>query len=102
MALAGAAGCAAADAMTPQAAGTKGTTVQTATNEVGLNPGESMAFEVRIAGVLAGAAALFKRIVDEATTVIDLDSGRPLQLETLVEQGKNKTTASARFNGAVA
>jgi hypothetical protein len=130
MALAGAAGCATADAMTPQAAGTKGTTVQTATNEVGLNPGESMAFEVRIAGVLAGeaalavgeigefegkravvvksrantagAAALFKRIVDEATTVIDLESGRPLQLETLVEQGSKKTTASARFTGAVA
>ena len=124
------AGCVAADAMTPQAAGGKAATVQTATNEVGITPGETMAFEVRIAGVLAGeaalavgdigefegkravvvksrantagAAALIKRITDEATTVIDLDSGRPLQLETLVEQGSKKTTATARFTGSVA
>lgn len=104
--------------------------VQTTTNEVGLNPGETMAFEVRLGGVLAGeaalavgalgefegkkavvvksrantagAAALFKRIVDEATTVIDMGSGRPLQLETLVEQGDKKTTASAKFVGTIA
>lgn len=124
------AGCAAADATTPQSAGGKATVAQTATNEVGLNPGETMAFEVRIAGVLAGeaalavgdigefegkravvvksrantagAAALFKRIVDEATTVIDLDTGRPLQLETFVEQNSKKTTATARFTGSIA
>ena len=104
--------------------------VATSTNEVGINPGESMAFEVRLGGVLAGeaalavgevgeldgkktvvvksrahtagAAALIKRISDEATTWIDLDTGRPLQLETLVEHGSRKTTASARFNGTVA
>lgn len=112
----------------PQTA--KPVAVTTSTNEVGINPGESMAFEVRIGGVLAGqaalavgdigefegkravvvksrantagAAALLKRVVDEATTVIDLGSGRPMQLDTLVEQGSRKTTATAKFTGTVA
>ncbi|HEX2691129.1 MAG TPA: DUF3108 domain-containing protein [Kofleriaceae bacterium] len=98
--------------------------------EVGLNPGESMAFEVRIAGLLVGEAqlavgglgdyeghravvvksraasasvgAFVRHIVDEATTVVDMDTGRPLSLETLVEQGNIKTTARARFTGNVA
>lgn len=123
------AGCAGAEAMTlPQSA--KPGIVATSTNEVGLNPGETMAFEVRLGGVLAGeaamavgelgefegkkavvvksrantagAAALIKRIVDEATTVIDMESGRPLKLDTLVEQGSKKTTAHARFTGSIA
>jgi hypothetical protein len=98
--------------------------------EIGLNPGESMAFEIRLAGILAGeaqlavgelgdyegrqavvvksraatagAAALIKHIVDEATSVIDMDTGRPLALETLVEQGNRKTTATAKFAGDMA
>lgn len=102
----------------------------TQANEIGLNPGEMMEFEVRIGGVLAGeaafavgeigefegkravvvksrantagAVALIKRIVDEATTVIDIDTGRPLQLETYVEHGSRKTSAKATFNGSVA
>jgi hypothetical protein len=89
-----------------------------------------MAFEVRLAGILAGeaqlavgqlgdykghravvvksraatagAAALVRHIVDEATTVIDLDTGRPLALDTLVEQGDARTTASAKFTGNTA
>src|SRR5690242_2862946 len=89
------AGCAGAEAMTLPPSPAPGVT---ATNAVGLNPGESMAFEVRLGGVLAGeaalavgelgdfggrravvvksraatagAAALIKKIVDEATTVI--------------------------------
>jgi hypothetical protein len=105
-------------------------TAVTATNEVGLNPGETMAFEVHLGGVLAGeaalavgeigefegkravvvrsrantagAAALLKRIVDEATTVIDIQNGRPLKLDTNVEQGNKKTTATARFVGNIA
>jgi uncharacterized protein DUF3108 len=123
------AGCAGAEAMTlpPQA---KPAVAATATNEVGLNPGESMAFEVRLGGILAGeaalavgqsgefeghravvvksraatagAAALIKTIVDEATTVIDLDSGRPLKLDTLVIQDGRTTTAQARFTGSLA
>lgn len=96
-----------------------------AISEVGLHPGESMAFEIRLAGILAGeaqlavgelgdyeghravvvksraatagAAALVKHIVDEATTVIDMETGRPLALDTVVELGNSKTTASARF-----
>ncbi len=128
--LAALAGCAAgAEAMTLPAQG-RGTAAPTAPNEVGLNPGESMAFEVRLGGVLAGeaalavgelgryeghravvvksraatagAAALIKKIVDEATTVIDMDSGRPLQLDTMVEQDHQTTTAQAKFTGSVA
>jgi hypothetical protein len=98
--------------------------------EVGLNPGETMAFEVRIAGLVAGeaqlavgergdyqghravvvksraatagAAAMIRHISDEATTVIDLDTGRPLALDTVVEQGNTRTQASAKFTDNVA
>lgn len=101
-----------------------------ASNEVGLHPGESMAFEIRIAGILAGeaqlavgeigdyeghravvvksraatagAAALVRHIVDEATTVVDMESGRPIALDMLVEMGKSKTTAKARFTASSA
>ncbi|MGE5181758.1 MAG: DUF3108 domain-containing protein [Acidobacteriota bacterium] len=124
------AGCAAgAEAMTLPAQN-RPSAAATATNEVGLNPGESMTFEVRLDGVLAGqaqlavgelgrvdghravvvksraetagAAALIKKIVDEATTVIDMDTGRPLQLDTLVEENHQTTTATAKFVGSVA
>jgi hypothetical protein len=122
------AACAGADAMTlPPAPPAKPSAPAGA---VGLNPGETMAFEVRLAGILAGeaqlavgelgdyeghpavvvksraatagAAALLKHIVDEATTVIDMQSGRPLALQTLVEQGDSKTTATAKFTANVA
>ncbi|HEY5926106.1 MAG TPA: DUF3108 domain-containing protein [Kofleriaceae bacterium] len=123
------AGCAGAEAMTLPHSAKPGAVVAT-TNEVGLNPGEQMAFEVRLGGVLAGeaalavgelgefegkravvvksrantagAAALIKRISDEATTIIDMESGRPLQLETLVEMGQRKTHAQAKFVGNIA
>jgi hypothetical protein len=103
---------------------------QPATGGLGLTPGESMTFEVRLAGLVAGeaqlavgeigdyeghravvvksraqtagAAAMLRHIVDEATTVIDLDTGRPLALDTLVEQGDARTTATARFTDNVA
>ena len=123
------AGCAGAEAMTlPVPKPAPATTAPV--SEVGLNPGESMAFEVKIGGVLAGqaqlavgelgdfeghravvvksraetagAAALIKKIVDEATTTIDMDSGRPLKLDTLVEQSGVTTTATATFVGSVA
>lgn len=122
------ASCAGADAMTmpagpavppPQVAGSA---------EVGLVPGETMAFELKLAGITAGeaqlavgevtlvdghrtivvksraatagAAALLKKIVDEATTTIDLDTGRPLTLDTHVEMGDRVSTSQARFNGS--
>jgi hypothetical protein len=120
---AAAAGCAGAEATTlPPAPAVR---PAAGAVEVGLTPGETMAFEVRLAGIVAGeaqlavgqlgdyeghravvvksraatagAAAMLKHIVDEATTVIDMGSGRPLALETLVEQGDSKTTATARF-----
>jgi hypothetical protein len=106
-------GCAAADAMTTTPA-SKPAPVATQTNEVGLNPGESMAFEVRVGGVLAGDAALAVGEIGDfeghhavvvksrAQTVIDIDSGRPMQLETLVEMGDKRTTATAKFTGPIA
>ena len=129
LAVGGLGACAGAEAMTlPQTA--KPGVVATSTNEVGLNPGETMAFEVRLGGVLAGeaalavgelgefegkkavvvksrantagAAALIKRIADEATTVIDMGTGRPLKLDTIVEMGQRKTVAEARFTGTIA
>ncbi|HUJ62613.1 MAG TPA: DUF3108 domain-containing protein [Kofleriaceae bacterium] len=125
LALLALAGCASsAEAMTAPAG--KPGAAATANNEVGLNPGETMAFEVKLGGVVAGeaqlavgeigtfdghravvvksraatagAVALIKKITDEATTVIDLDTGRPLQLDTLVEQGDTTTTATATFH----
>ncbi len=122
------AGCAGAEAMSLPAKTGSGV-VDTQSNDIGLSPGETMAFEVRIGGVLAGeaalavgeigefegkraivvksrantagAAALLKRISDEATTVIELETGRPVQLDTLVEHGTRKTTAHAVFAGNV-
>lgn len=98
--------------------------------QLGLHPGETMAFEVELGGVLvgeaqlavgepgvvdgrralvvrsraatAGAAALVRKIVDEAVTVIDADSGRPISVETNVEMGARKITATATFAGTVA
>ena len=101
----------------------------TATNEVGLNPGETMAFEVRLGGVLAGEAAARgrrdRRVRGQARGRRQVarehrgrgraaqadrrrsddrhrhgDTGRPLQLETLVEQGDKTTTAHARRSAA--
>lgn len=99
-------------------------------NEVGLNPGETMAFEVRLGSMLAGeaalavgelgevdgkravvvksraatagAAALITKITDEATTTIDMATGRPMSLDTIVEQGTKRTEAHATFNGSAA
>ena len=120
-----AAACAGAEAMpAAQTASTKSDV------DLGLVPGESMAFEVRLAGILAGeaqlavgeigivdghravvvksraatagAAALIKRITDEATTVIDVDTGHPLSLETAVDLGGKQTFATATFAGRIA
>jgi len=122
-------GCAGAEATTLPSTAKPGA-VTTATNEVGINPGETMAFEVRLNGVLAGEAALavgevgevdgkravvvksraatagavavIAKIVDEATTTIDLATGRPMLLDTFVEQGAKRTEAHATFTGTVA
>jgi len=127
--LAVACGCAGADAMTMKDSPAPPAPAPV-TQDIGLNPGENMSFEVHLAGVLAGeaqlavgqigdvgghraivvrsraatagAAALFKKISDEATTTIDVETGRPLALETIVEQGDMKVTASATFAGSKA
>ena len=122
------AGCAGADAATSPQTPATATTPQQA--ELGLHPGEAMAFEVQLAGVLvgeaqlavgeigsvdgrraivvksraatAGAAALVRKIVDEATTTIDADTGAAINVETNVEMGDKKTVASAAFLPAYA
>jgi hypothetical protein len=121
------AACAGADAMTlhqPASVGAE------AASSLGLVPGENMAFEVRIAGVLAGeaqlavgdlgevdgrnalvvrsraatagAAALIKKISDESTTVIDVDTGLPISLDAVIENNGKRMTASATFSGSTA
>jgi hypothetical protein len=128
LALGGLAACAGAEAMPGPQAG--GATPAAPESGLGLHPGETMAFEVQLAGVLvgeaqlavgelgvvdgrralvvksraatAGAAALVRKIVDEATTLIDAETGRPITVETYVEMGDKRTTASATFSGTVA
>jgi hypothetical protein len=96
--------------------------------ELGLVPGETMAYEVKLAGIPAGeaqlavgevgdvdghravvvkshaettgAAALVRHAVDESTTVIDFATGLPISLETQAEQGDAKGSASATFHTA--
>jgi hypothetical protein len=123
-----AAGCAGAEATTlPPAPAVR---PAAAPVEIGLNPGETMAFEVRLAGIVAGEAevavgalgafeghravvvksraatagaiAVVRHVVDESTTVIDMDSGRPLALDSVVEQGDARITATARFTDTAA
>ncbi|MBP9086558.1 MAG: DUF3108 domain-containing protein [Kofleriaceae bacterium] len=95
-------------------------------DSVGLYPGESMTFLVKLAGIevgeaalavgeidatveparisvhsrinASGAAALVTTFVDDATTTIALDTGRPLTLATAVVQGKKSYMASATFS----
>ena len=124
------AGCAGAEAMTlpPQPAAPAA--APEPAHELGLIPGESMAFEVHLGGMLAGeaqlavgeigeldghhaivvksraatagAARLVKNIVDEATTTIDADTGRPLLLDTDVALNDKTSTAHAKFTGSIA
>lgn len=95
---------------------------------VGLTPGETMAFEIRLGAMVAGevqlavgepggvqgrravvvtstaettgAIRLVRPLIDQATTTIDLDSGKPLTLETRVVTGDKTTTAQATFTAA--
>jgi hypothetical protein len=119
-------GCAGAEAMTaPQSPAQV-----VHENQLGYFPGETMAYEVQLAGVLvgeaqlavgaignidgksalvvksraatAGAAAIVKKMVDESTTVIDVATGKPMQVDTLVVNGDRTTTVSATFTGTVA
>lgn len=119
-------GCASADALSaPQSPAAAAPAAQ----QLGLHPGETMAYEVSLAGVqvgeaqlavgefglvdgrralivtsraaTVGAAALVRKISDEATTVID-EAGRPISVETSVEMGERRYRASTKFAGTVA
>lgn len=95
--------------------------------ELGLQAGETMAFEVHLAGVLvgeaqlavgevgqmdgrdvimvssraatAGAAALVRQISDESTSLIDVGSRRPISYEGRVVQGVKTIVAGAKWEG---
>ncbi len=117
------AGCAGAEAMpAPHEVAAAPPTL-----EAGFNPGETMAFEISIGGVVAGeaqlavgavgivdghrhvrvksraetagAVAMVKHIVDEATTELDLDTGHPISFDTVVETGTKHTFAKGTFTG---
>lgn len=96
-------------------------------SELGLHPGETMAFEVHLAGVLvgeaqlavgeigmidgreavvvrsraatAGAAALVRQISDESTTTMDVATRRPRSYEGRIVQGPKRIVAGATFTG---
>ncbi len=122
-------GCAGAEAMAlPPPAPT--TAAAAEASEFGFFPGETMSFEVHLAGMLAGeaqlavgeigavdghkaivvksrvatagAAKLLKSLTDEATTTIDVATGRPLVLDTTVVLNDKTSTAHAVFTGSVA
>ena len=123
------AACAGAEA-TPLLAQEPAAPPPPANRELGLHPGESMTYDVQLAGVLvgeaqlavgevgeidgkraivvksraatAGAAALLKQISDESTTVIDVDTGQPLKVDMIAVNGEKTATAAVTFDGKVA
>lgn len=130
--LAATAACAGADAATTTTPPPNATAAAAgdAQHGLGLMPGETMAFEVRLAGALvgeaqlavgelgevagrpaivvrsraatAGAAALLKQLSDEATTTVDAETGRPITVDTVAVAGARKVVARAEFRGPVA
>jgi hypothetical protein len=110
-----------AEAFTPPPAA-----APTVHDEIGLHPGESMSFEVHLGGIAVGEAALavgelgmvdghraitvrskisttgavrlVRPVDDEATTLIDLDTGTPVLLETHVLLGGQETFTRATFS----
>ena len=125
---AGLAGCAGAEAA--MVAAQPPALAAGAPDELGFHAGETMAFELQLGGVLlgeaqlavgelgevdgrraivvrsraatAGAASLLGKVSDEATSVIDADTGRPISLATVFLKGDRRTEASATFDGGVA
>jgi hypothetical protein len=120
------AGCAGAEAMTMP----KEAAAVAPQDEFGFHAGETMAFEVQLAGVLvgeaqlaageigdidgrramvvrsraatAGAAALIRKISDEATSTIDVETGRPIRVETFVDMKGKQVFTKTKFTGNVA
>jgi Protein of unknown function (DUF3108) len=116
------AGCASSESFTPPAS----PATASLSGELGLHPGESMAFEVKLGGLAVGEAALavgelgdfeghaaltvvskigttgaarlLKAIDDESTTVIDAATGKPLRLSTHVLMGGRETFSTAVFS----
>ncbi len=121
------AGCAGAEAM---ALPTAAPAAARPEHQLGLHPGESMSYEVQLAGILvgeaqlavgeigqvdghraivvksraatAGAAAMIRAISDEATTVIDVDTGRPISIESVFVMAGKRALASTKIDHSVA
>ncbi len=99
-------------------------------SELGLHPGESMSFEVKLGGLpvgeaalavgelgeldgrpaitvgskisTTGAARLIRPVDDESTTVIDAETGTPLKLSSHVLMGGRETFTDAVFTKGAA
>lgn len=121
-------GCAGADATTLAAMSTPAIPLRG--DGLGLTPGESMAFEIRLGDMVAGevhlavgepgtfeghralvvtssaetsgAMRLMRKMVDQATTTIDMASGRPVAVEMRVVTGDKTTVAHATFTDSSA
>jgi hypothetical protein len=74
---------------------------QLAVGEPGLTEGRR-AIAVRSRAATAGAAALVRKISDEATTLVDAETGAPITVDTVVESGDKRITARAAFRGTIA
>ena len=118
-------GCGRPDGTAVLAPATATTLVASSSDALGLFPGESMTFLVKLAGIevgeaalavgdidytaqpprisvhsrinASGAAALVTTFIDDATTSIAVATGQPLALATSVIQGKKSYTANATF-----
>jgi hypothetical protein len=74
---------------------------QLAVGEIGIVDGKEVVL-VKSRAATAGAAALVKTISDEATTVIDVATGKPISLDAVIVNGDKRMTATAKFAGSTA
>lgn len=74
---------------------------QLAVGEIGVVDGRrAVVVKSRIES--AGAATWIAKTVDESTTVIDVERGSPLRVDTTVVNGATQTTVATTFRGSVA
>jgi len=126
--LGAAAGCGGASTEVARSVAPETSIADVPSGALGLVPGETMTFEVRVGGVLAGEAALavgqpgvvdgrrsvavrsrmasagafalIKNVVDEATTVFDMDSTLPVSMTADVVYGDKAYHADVLFRGS--
>ena len=101
--LGAAAGCGGASTEVARSVAPETSIADVPSGALGLVPGETMTFEVRVGGVLAGEAALAvgqPGVVDEATTVFDMDSTLPVSMTADVVYGDKAYHADVLFRGS--